>query len=231
MIGFRAPLAAALILGSAASVSAMQRDWSMISVGRGPQVVGNGQYVTQRRPIGNFRAIEVRDPADVEVRVGARPSITITADGNLLPLLRTGVRDGNKLVIESVRSYRTRRAPRITITVPQLSAFAIRGSGDATIDGVNSASLALAISGSGDIRARGRTGSLSVAISGSGDVDASGVAARDAAVVISGSGDALVRASGALTGVTQGSGDVRYIGRPASVAVRTAGSGSVVQAR
>ncbi|MFC7537152.1 head GIN domain-containing protein [Sphingomonas sp. GCM10030256] len=234
MVGFQTALTAAIVVAVTSSTGAGALHLpaaSVIAVGRGPAVVGSGRIVSQRRPVGNFRTIEVRDAADVAVRVGPRQSLVVTTDDNLLPLIRSQIRNRDKLVVESVGSYRTARAPRITITVPRLAAFALRGSGDAVIEGVNGDSLALAIAGSGDIRARGRTGSLSVAINGSGDVDARQLVSRNAAVVISGSGDATVRASGALTGVTQGSGTVNYIGRPAMISVRTAGAGSVRQAR
>ena len=221
----------AALLAAGLSVPAASHGWTSVSAGRGPQVIGSNRIVSQRRPVSNFRVIEVRDAAEVVVRVGPSPSLVITADDNLLPLLRTDIRDGNRLVIESSRSYRTRRSPRITITVPRLSAFALRGSGDAVIDGVNGSELALALSGSGNVQARGRSGSLSVAINGSGDVDTSGLVAGSAAVAISGSGDAIVRTNGALTGVIRGSGTVHYIGRPTPIAVRVAGSGSVSRAR
>ena len=75
-------------------------------------------------------------------------------------------------MLDSNRSYRTRQTPRITITVPRLTAFAVKGSGDAKISGVNGGSLSLAVSGSGDIQAQGRAGDLAVAVSGAGDIDA-----------------------------------------------------------
>lgn len=231
MLRWSTIISAAVVVGGTSGASAMQRPSDgVVIVGRAPHVVGSGRFVSQRRAVGNFRAVEVRGSADVVVRVGPKPSLIVTADDNLLPILRSGIEKGDKLVLETTRSYRTTRVPRVMITVPQLSAFAVRGSSDAVIDGVRGDSLTLAVSGSGDIEARGRTGSLSVAVSGSGDVDAGRVSARNAAVVISGSGEATVRASGALTGAIQGSGGVNYIGRPATIAVRTAGSGSIRQA-
>ena len=199
--------------------------------GQGTSLSGSGRIVTQARPIGAFTAVELRSSADVTVRVGPASSVSVTTDDNLQPLLRTEVRPGGVLVLDSTRSYRTRQTPRISITVPRLTAFAVKGSGDTKISGVNGGSLALAVSGSGDIQAQGRTGDLAIAVSGAGDIDAGGLASNSAAVVISGSGDALVRTSGALTGVVRGSGDVRYIGKPRTVTVQVGGSGSVDRVR
>ena len=199
--------------------------------GQGTPVIGSGRIVTQARPLGTFMAVELRGAADVTVRVGPASSVSVTTDDNLQPLLRTEVRRGGVLVLDSTRSYRTRQTPRITITVPQLTAFAVKGSGDAKISGMNGDSLALAVSGSGDIQAQGRTRDLAIAVSGAGDIDAGGLASNSAAVVISGSGDAVVRTSGALTGVVRGSGDLRYIGNPRAVTVQVGGSGSVKRTR
>jgi hypothetical protein len=199
--------------------------------GQGTPVVGSGRIVTQARPTRAFVAVELRGAAEVTVRVGSASSVSVTADDNLQPLLRTEVRHGGLLVLDSSRSYQTRQTPRITITVPRLTAFAVEGSGDAKISGINGGSLALAVSGSGDIQAQGRTRDLAIAVSGAGDIDAGELASNSAAVVISGSGDAVVRTSGALTGVVRGSGDVRYIGKPRTVTVQVGGSGSVERAR
>ena len=229
---FKPASALALTLFIAGTTAIGVADAQLVSYfGQGTPVVGSGRIITQARPVRNFAAVELRGAADVTVRVGPAPSVSVTTDDNLQQLLRTEVRRGGVLVLDSNRSYRTRQTPRITITVPRLTAFAVKGSGDAKISGVNGGSLSLAVSGSGDIQAQGRAGDLAVAVSGAGDIDAGKLASNSAAVVINGSGDAVVRTNGALTGVIRGSGDVRYIGDPRTVTVQVGGSGTVKRAR
>ena len=198
--------------------------------GNSPQVVGNGQIVTQSRTIGNFTQIEARGASDVVVRVGPAPSLAITADSNIIPQLTSEIR-GNRLVLESRGSYRTRHTPRIVVTAPALEAAALSGSGNMRVEGIGGSSVALAVNGSGNLTASGRAGDLAVAINGSGNADARAVAASSASVAISGSGNATVTTSGPLSGAISGSGNIRHVGRPSSISVVRNGSGTVVPAR
>ena len=198
--------------------------------GNSPQVVGNGQIVTQSRTVGNFTEIEARGASDVVVRVGPAPSLAITADSNIIPQLTSDIR-GKKLVLESRGSYRTRNTPRIVVTVPSLDAATLSGSGNVTVDGISGSSVALAVHGSGNLAATGRAGDLAVAINGSGNADARGVAAGSATVAISGSGNATIATSGPLSGAISGSGNIRHVGQPSTVSVVRNGSGTVVPAR
>ncbi|WP_118857514.1 head GIN domain-containing protein [Sphingomonas mesophila] len=215
--------AAALFL---APTDGFAQGWSSVLVdGRAP-VTGNGQIVTQQRPIGNFTQIESRGTSEIVVRVGPAPSLTITAESNILPLLRSDIKRG-KLILDARHSYRTRKPVRIVITVSALDAMALNGSGSGRIEGVSGSRLALAIGGSGNISAFGRTASLAVAVDGSGNVDARGLAAANASVVVSGSGDVEVNAERSLSSVINGSGEVRYRGSASAVTTINNGSGRV----
>ena len=92
------------------------------------------------------------------MRIGFASSVSVTADDNIQPSLRTEVRHGGILVLDSTWSYQTRQTPRIIITVPQLTAFAVKRSGDAKNSGVNGVSRARAVLELGDLQAQGRTG-------------------------------------------------------------------------
>lgn len=219
--------AAALFLHPATGFA---QGWTSVNVGRGQAVTGNGQYVTQTRPISDFREIEAKGASDVVVRVGPAPSLTITADSNILQQFTNEIR-GQKLVLDTRGSYRTRRSPRIVVTVPALDAAALSGSGNVRIEGMTGQSIALALNGSGNMTASGRASSLAVAINGSGNADARALPASNAHVAISGSGNATVATSGPLAGAISGSGNIRYVGRPSSISVVRNGSGGVVPVR
>jgi len=92
---------------------------------------------------------------------------------------------------------------------------------------VSNRQLQLASRGSGDILVSGRTGALDLKLQGSGDANLRSLAAANGTVGVFGSGDAVVRVSGRLDASAFGSGDVHYIGRPASLSVRKGGSGDV----
>jgi hypothetical protein len=126
------------------------------------------------------------------------------------------------------------RSPVVEITLPEMRALRIDGSGDAQVLTARpNAGVALGIHGSGSIHYRGRTAVLRVAIDGSGDVDLAGAAGRLEASIsgsgaleaeqllaasgsfeVSGSGDMTVHLGGGDADfVIEGSGDIRWSGQ------------------
>lgn len=118
---------------------------------------------------------------------------------------------------------------RITVTAPAVTAFNLSSSGDLLIRDYDQPSLFVAIDGSGEVEATGRTEALELDISGSGEADLSGLLTRDADVEISGSGEAVVGPTGAARIAISGSGDVDLSRRPASLTQSISGSGDVNQ--
>lgn len=192
----------------------------------GPQVQGSGKVKSESRKVSGFTKIASIGSADCEVRVGPAVSVKVTADDNILPLIKTEVKNG-KLEISSKGSFSTKSGIKVAVTVPNLEGFEIVGSGDASIQGVKGKAFACGISGSGDIKANGNADKLDATISGSGDMDLSHLRARDASASISGSGDIQVNVTGSLSGVVSGSGSIRYSGNPKNVSRVVSGSGEI----
>ncbi|HYC98274.1 GIN domain-containing protein [Brevundimonas sp.] len=118
---------------------------------------------------------------------------------------------------------------RITVTAPSVRNFELSSSGDLIIRNYDQPSLAIAIEGSGEVDAVGRTETVDLDIAGSGEADLSDLVTRDADVDISGSGEAVVGPTGAARITISGSGDVDLSRRPASVTESISGSGDVNQ--
>jgi hypothetical protein len=191
-----------------------------------------------------FERVDVGGEYDVVIRVGTTRSVVIEGDDNLLPLIRTEVRQGT-LHIESEEDLRPRDEIRIVIGIETLRGIHSGGSSDVAVRDVRSQSfdasvsgssqlsangefgeLSASISGSGEIRMEGSAGVIDGEVSGSGELDLLEVRARSARVDVSGSGGATVNVSERLEASVSGSGDVRYAGRP-SVNADVTGSGSV----
>ena len=207
-------------------------------------VVGSGQVITETRELAEFDAIELRISGDAHVTIGKATPLEITSDDNILPLIKTEVHE-RRLVISAGHKFKTKHSPDLKITVANLTAAAIAGSGDLHISGVDNKKLALSVAGSGDLRFEGKTDLLAVSIAGSGDVRLTGKAeqltagiagsgdihgfdlvASNATVSIRGSGDAKVNVAKSLNIQIFGSGDVHYKGNP-TVCQQVAGSGDV----
>ena len=174
---------------------------------------------------GDTAGVTVTGPADLVEKVRLVDGrLTWTADDADGPNHETVVfgrnRDGHGMWAHS-------EAVHIVVTAPNVSTFNLEGSADLTLKDYDQDTLAVDISGSGEVTATGRTGALELDISGSGDADLSGLAAKDANVAIAGSGDATVAPTDRADISISGSGDVDLTTRPATVNQNVSGSGEV----
>lgn len=199
--------------------------------GDGPLLEGDGVAATVERSLGAVEGIELEGPIDLDVTVGAPPSLVLHADANLLEHLETRERSG-RLVIRFAPgySYRLRQPVRAEVSLPELSSVRIAGSSDVRLEELAGERLTLGITGSANVVARGRVGRLDVSIAGAGGVDADELVAEHASIAIAGSGDAALRVERRLDVSISGSGDVRFRGE-AEVSVSIQGSGDVTRIR
>jgi hypothetical protein len=188
---------------------------------------GSGVAKTETRTVTDFRGLQVNGSCDVTLTVGSATSLTATADDNLLSDLVTEVRDGTLVVEMKSGSYSPQVAMKVVATVPALDSVSVRGSADVDVAGVAGDRFSVEVSGSGNVHAAGKTGSVTARVSGSGDVKLFDLEAREATVEVSGSGDVDVWATESLATSIAGSGDVTYKGDPPKLSKSVAGSGSV----
>jgi hypothetical protein len=217
-----------LALSGCAIIVTGNDDVQVKSIFSSDAVAGNGQQATDLRAIGAASAIDVRGPLEVNLRVGAAPSLTVEADSNLLPLIRTEVIGGTlRMWVEG--NVRSTNSLRVTATMPALSHVTASGSGRMTISELNGAALAFTKSGSGSVNLSGRVGRLDFQHSGSGHVNASALHTGDANVNLSGSGRlSLGQVQGSALSVNvHGSGSLQAAGAVASLTARVNGSGGV----
>jgi hypothetical protein len=217
----------------------------------GANAEDGGANVSRNYQVGGFQQIEVAGPYAVEVRTGGKPSVSAQGSEKLLERTIVEVR-GNKLIIRPQKrngwfGWSTRGEARFTVTVPQLTAAAIAGSGDIKVDRIQGSgfegsvagsggldlgsidvqSLKLSIAGSGGVKAgNGKAQSAEYDIAGSGDVDAGAVQTQQARVSIAGSGNVRAHAASTADISIMGSGDVDIAGG-AKCSVSKAGSGEV----
>ena len=136
---------------------------------------------------------------------------------------------GDSLTIDSngIRVQSNADRMRIVVTAPDVSHFQVDGSGDLEIQGYNQPGMTLAINGSGQIEAAGKTKSLVLATAGSGDAELDDLQALNAEVAIAGSGNADVNATNQVKIAISGSGNVSLQTQPVSETSNISGSGSV----
>ena len=214
----------------ASLATAADYGWQTVQRNGQPMITGSGRIVTQQRPVGNFSRIELRGSTDIEVRLGAAPSLSVRADDNIVQMITTRVESGT-LIVDTRGSFRTRNSPRAFVIVPNIDYLGSRGSGNADIAGIANRRIELQLQGSGNIKAIGRTEEVKVALRGSGNIDARALRAGTADVSLTGSGNVYVLATGALNGRAVGSGNIYVEGQPGVRNIRESGSGNVIFSR
>ncbi|MBO9710634.1 MAG: DUF2807 domain-containing protein [Caulobacter sp.] len=187
-------------------------------------------------------SLQVDLPANVtytQAAAGAAPSVKISGPRALVD--RVVIEDGQLRLKEgSGRGVlrigghgfdisRDTDRLEIEVSAPAVRDFTVNGSGDLHLKGYDQPDLVLAINGSGDVEAEGRTKRLELRVSGSGDADASSLETGDAQVEISGSGSAKVAPKGLARIDVAGSGEVSLTSKPSNLETNVAGSGEVRQ--
>lgn len=193
------------------------------------EVIGSGNVISESRPVAGFKRVRLRGSGNLLVEQTGVESLTIEAEDNILPLLRSdvengqlilGLRPGTRIVTHKPIVYR--------LTVKELEGIEGSGSGSVDAKGLNTDRFSFDGSGSIEVRLAGRADELELSISGSGEYDGESLTSRRARVEVSGSADVLVNAQDVLDVQLSGSGDVRYVGNP-TVTQRVSGSGSVTK--
>lgn len=194
----------------------------------GGQVIGSGHVVTEARPVSDVAVVSISGVGRLIVEPG-RPSLTVTAEDNILPLLVTDVR-GGRLMIGTAPGASISPTQEIVyeLTVSELQAIEVSGAGVVHAVGINTDVLRVGISGAGMVFVEGVAGFQDAGISGAGAYRADLMWTAEAAVGVSGAGRALVRVSELLDANVSGAGLVEYIGTPL-VRAQVSGTGLVRQ--
>jgi len=191
---------------------------------------GSGDLITEERDVREFNEIKSSGSFDIYVEVGPVQSLKITFDNNLIDIIETEVR-GKTLRIGNEESYSSDHVCKVEITVPELEAVSLSGSGDVEVVALKGDVFECSISGSGNVEVEGEVREVEFKISGSGEIEAKDLVADDAFVTISGSGDVRVHARESLEGRISGSGSIFYSGNPQSLSTNISGSGRIKKIR
>ena len=216
--------------------------------GIGRCVRGTGDMVTQTLDLDDFSEINLDIAADVFLTQGDEQEVVVEGKQNIIDELNLNVSSG-EWDISGDRCFRNVGNMKIFITIPNIEAISIHGSGDIrsentivsdyldlNISGsgdldlaVDSESINCHVSGSGNVYLDGATSDFDYKMSGSGDLNAFDMEAQTMSIKISGSGDADVRVSEYLKIRIAGSGDIHYKGHP-ELDINISGSGHVIDA-
>lgn len=221
-----------LFLGLTLIVSALCTLSScIINVNTAPDTItGNGRIATVQRNPGNFSAITISIPGTIEIVNKLTPGIEITADENIIPLIKTEI-SGSTLSVSSFGTSFHSSQVRIKISATMVDRVENFGSANVSVVLIDTPAFIFTLAGSGNTSLSGTTQSNTVNVTGSGNVSASLLHSSQAIVRISGSGNASIFASQVLDATISGSGNIFYYGNPPTIRRSITGSGNIIAGR
>ncbi|HKQ53657.1 MAG TPA: head GIN domain-containing protein, partial [Pyrinomonadaceae bacterium] len=170
---------------------------------------GSGTSKVEKRSVSGFTSVDLSGAFEVEITVQQEPGLEIEGDDNLLPLVRTEVNNG-VLEVFNQKSFSTKNAIRVRISVPQLDAVSTSGASDIVVTGVKSDEFNISTSGAGSLKVSGEAKMFALEMSGAGEVDAKELRSERVTVNSSGAAEATVYASQDLSVSASGAGTVNY---------------------
>jgi hypothetical protein len=167
----------------------------------------------------------------VQVAASESESLSIQADDNLIPLIKSDVSNGVLRVYgDTDRGFSTKNEIKMKLVVKALESIEIKGSGDVFGESLTGDKLDIIVRGSGDVGFKSlKANEIAVAVKGSGDIKVLSLAAKNVTAQVHGSGDislGQMDASDAKLSV-HGSGDVKAEGKSDRVDIEVHGSGDV----
>lgn len=220
---FAAALVVGLVVSNLFSFGRIKGEFFSFSFGG---VHGSGNSTSERRDVTGFHGIEVGGVYQVEVTAQQDFSVTVEADDNLVPLIRTEV-DGGILRIVSDKRISPKSVIRIVIAAPDIDDLNVSGAANVTVSDIKNAGLSIDASGASKVTVNGETEKLTVDVSGAMRVDAVDLAAVNATVGASGASQVTVNVSGDLRTSASGASRITYAGSPKNVTKKTSGASSV----
>jgi hypothetical protein len=211
----------------------------------------SGQSViTETRDVKGFTKVTFGVSGNLYINLGSEFKVVLEGDKSTLGDVITEVSDGRLIIKKENWRLNLNEKVTVTITMPELKALGVSGSGKAEIrEAVKTSDLSLSVSGSGKIYTtdltltklgcsisgsgdiliggNGNASSADISISGSGNYTGEQFKIGSVDVSISGSGNCTCNATESLKGSISGSGNLTYLGNAPKVDTRVSGSGHV----
>lgn len=211
-----------------------------------PAIRGSGVITTEIRPVSGFDRVSLHGSGKLTLIQGDEEGLTVEADDNLLPYIKSEVRNQHLVVgpenvsispsqdinyvlhlkhLKSLKLSGSFEVEAESLVTDELD-LGISGAGKVVIGRLEADATGLTISGSGEATLAGEVVRQSLRISGSGDYQAGDLRSQVADVRISGSGSANVWVTEQLDATISGSGSVNYRGQPQTTQ-HVSGSGTI----
>ena len=209
---------------------------------------GSGVVKEETRDLDGFTGIDISASFEATATIGPKTGVTLSAEDNLLPLIKTEVRDGRlvvglasghnirttkpltlKVVVPTLDFVAARGASKLTATAGEASTFKVVSTGASSVDvsGLECDAIEVDAKGASRVTLEGRGKRLTLGASGASKVTAVGSSFESAKVDVSGASKAEVNVTGSIDGEVSGASSLDVKGKPAARGVKTSGASSV----
>lgn len=189
-------------------------------------IKGSGVLKNETRAVSGFSKVEAGGAIRLEITAQKDFSVSVEADDNLLPLIKTEVR-GDTLKIYREKGSSSKIGIKVTISMPDVNGIDISGASTAVVSGAKSESLELEASGASKIKIDGEAKDLTSDASGASGIDAENLLAENADIKASGASNTTVSATGELEADASGASTIYYTGEPKNLNQKSSGASSI----
>ena len=190
-----------------------------------PWITGDGEIKTEERSVSDFSKVVVKGGYEIKWSSG-KPSLKISADENLLPLISTVV-SGHTLQIDSKEDLAPTKSVRIIICSASLADMRLSGGKSFKASHISGHELKIESSGAWDISVDGSVTKLEANLAGASKLNAKSLQTQTATLSLLGASDAHVTVTDTLKVSVIGACSVIYSGNPKSVETNVVGAGSI----
>ncbi len=176
---------------------------------------GNGKVIKQQRPVDLFEKIDIDGSFNVNIVGGQKAAVKVTAESNILALIRTEVRN-NTLYVMTDGSFCTTHSLLVTITVPKVSSIVARSASEIVYNAGNFSndSLLIDLADASEMVVSGKALRADIVLQDASDLDASQFEVQDVTIKTSGSSEAKIVVLGRLSAKASDASEVYYSGKP-----------------
>ncbi len=210
--------------------------------------LGSGVVKQDTRDVAGFSKIRLDTNGDIQLEQGSIEGLTVEAEDNVLPKIKTEVKDGTLVLSMSNAFPMIYPSKPVTfkVRVKDLNNMTINGSGSVTanrlqtdnlnLDIIGSGKISMdvfvdkltsTINGNGDLNISGNSNNQEITINGSGKYVSDDMRGKDCNSTINGSGEIIVNCRSSLDITINGTGSVSYYGSPTIGNQQISGSGTI----
>lgn len=201
-------------------------------------IEGSGNIISEARQVSGFDRVTLSGFGDVTIEQGDEESLTVSADDNIMPYVRTEVKNNTLILDFDDKGQNIRFNPtdgiKFSLMIKNLSRIDISGAGSVEVNELETERLLADLSGAGSLEigsltadelvvrhsgagtvyVSGQVEGQEVIHSGIGSYDAADLMSQTAIIKVSGAGGATVWAVETLDVEISGPGNVIYYGSP-----------------